>query len=512
MQRVFVVLLFLSLILAAAAGTVLPAAAYGRFEKTVALISLPDWTLGSDQDGSMLGASVSAAGDVNGDGFADVIIGAPKYSTIPGTKDGAAMVFHGPLKPTLTTVPKWLIPDWIMGSGVQGSEYGSSVASAGDVNFDGNDDVIVGAYDYKNGEFKVGAAYVYYGSKGEGLREDTYDWFFENTVKDSWFGYSVASAGDVNGDNYDDIIVGAPSYDIFENANVGAVYIFYGGPGDLCLSEQWLFTGDQSYAQLGFSVSSAGDINHDGYDDVIVGEPYLDTIFPGDTEISSDVGAIHIFYGSVDGIDNNPQLPHETLVGFQKISYFGYSVNRAGHTNDDGYDDVVVGAPYFGTDYTIDGAAYIFNGGSNGLDNLPIRILRSGQHLAWFGVSVSSAGDLNNDGFDDVFIGANLYGDEKAELTDDQRDEGRVFLYLGSQSGVISTPGPFGDGDKADAWLGYSANGAGDVNGDGCDDVIAGAPKYMIDTVVRGTTFVYLGSESLITSYFIYLPSIIAGR
>lgn len=509
MQRVFVVLLFLSLILAAATGNSLPVAARGLVEKPVSLTTVPNWDYGSDQEGALLGSSTAAAGDVNGDGFADVIIGAPKYQVGDVYKDGAALVFHGPLNSTVT------IPSWKMGSSVQGSEYGKAVASAGDVNGDNYDDVIVGAPEYKNSVYKVGAAYVHFGSK-DGLGfSDGDSYLLESYTKESKFGYSVSS-GYFNGDEFADVMVGAPYYDILDDDgkvvtdNVGAIFIFYGGPGDFCFSSNWSYIGEQSYALLGYSVSAAGDINKDGYDDVIAGAPYYNG------EVTSG-GAFYVFYGSENGIDGDTSLPYEIYTGTQVGSRYGFSVSGAGDINKDSYADVIVGAPYLGeelmADGTLlrDGAVFIFQGGPTGLGSLPEKILRSGKNDAWYGSSISSAGDVNNDSFDDIVIGAHNF-------TGDQPKEGRVYLYLGSPTGVIdwvsdpNNDGWYGEGNKAEAFLGSSASGAGDVNADGFDDLIAGAPEYMIQTVKRGIAFVYFGTEDVNIKYYTYLPGIFAGR
>ncbi|HBX69320.1 MAG TPA: hypothetical protein DEH25_08030 [Chloroflexi bacterium] len=171
--------------------------------------TVANWTFDGSQDGAEFGYAVAAAGDVNGDGFADVIIGAPLYSrqTPEGVdREGAAFVFLGSSSGLGAT------PDWVMGSSMQGAAFGSSVAAAGDVNGDGFADVIIGAPEYKvdfgmSGEPKSGAAFVYYGSEtGLSLAPD---WFVLAEAAEIRLGDAVAGAGDVNGDGFDDVIVGA---------------------------------------------------------------------------------------------------------------------------------------------------------------------------------------------------------------------------------------------------------------------------------------------------------------
>ena len=162
------------------------------------------WVIYGKENGDNLGWSVSAAGDINGDGFSDVIVGAPLYGP---EQEGTVFVYHGG-EGGLNS-----IPDWTMGGGEKGIRFGNAVSGAGDVNGDGYDDVIIGAEDFKvdfgtSGEPKSGAAFVYYGSENGLL--DTHAWRVLAEAKEINFGRAVSSAGDVNGDGYDDVIVGAP--------------------------------------------------------------------------------------------------------------------------------------------------------------------------------------------------------------------------------------------------------------------------------------------------------------
>jgi len=369
------------------------------------------WTAEGNQNYAFFGYSLSSAGDVNGDGFDDVIVGARGYDN-GQTDEGRAFVYYGSAGGLSAT------PSWTAESDQAGAYFGCSVSSAGDVNGDGFDDVIVGAYGYDNGQTDEGRAFVYYGSAG-GLSA-TPSWTAESNQSIAYFGCSVSSAGDVNGDGFDDVIVGAYSYD---NGVIvdGHVFVYYGSSGGLSTSAAWTAEGNQNYANFGYSVSSAGDVNGDGFDDVIVGAYGYDN---GQT----DEGRAFVYYGSAGGLSATPSWTAESD---QAGAYFGCSVSSAGDVNGDGFDDVIVGAYCYANGQ---GVAFVYYGSLGGLSTSAAWTAEGNQNYAFFGYSVSSAGDVNGDGFDDVIVGA--YGYDNG-----QTDEGRAFVYYGSSSGGLSSTG-----------------------------------------------------------------------
>ena len=265
------------------------------------------------------------------------------------------------------------------------AQFGTSVASAGDVNGDGYADVIAGASNKGNG-----VAYVFYGS-ASGLHTTPDVTLNNETGSMVYFGYSVASAGDVNGDGYADVIVGA-----YGNDNHGMAYIFYGSASGLHTTPDVTITETESNAMLGLSVSSAGDVNGDGYADVIVGAPYHNNG-------GSHCGLAYIFYGG-SSMDATPDvtLNNET----ESSAWFGGSVSSAGDVNGDGYADVIVGASSEDNGGLNCGRAYIYYGGSS-MDAAPdVTLNNETTYFGEFGSSVSSAGDVNNDGYSDVIVAA----------------------------------------------------------------------------------------------------------
>jgi hypothetical protein len=433
----------------------------------------PAWTTESDQEGAHLGMDVGAAGDVNGDGYDDVLVGVPDYDN-GHENEGAALLYLGSIDgPSLSE-------DWV----VEGDEYvawgGRSVATAGDVNGDGYDDVIVGVPLH----FPGGAVWVFHGSlAGPSL---TPDWVVHSNQPDnSLFGFSVGTAGDVNGDGYDDVIVGAWLYDWDSPGGIsqdGRAYVYHGSASGLSTAPAWITAGNQTAAYYGLSVGTAGDVNSDGYDDVIVSAYQYDN---GE----QDEGRAFVYHGSVSGLSMEPDWTFENN---DVKACLGRSVGTAGDVNGDGYDDVIVGAAYnscWNASSSPVGRAYTFHGSNSGLGSAPAWIAEMLQTGAIFG-NVGTAGDVNGDGFDDVVVGAGRYDG-------DQVDEGVAFLYLGSAAGLSEEHVWAVEGDQASTEFGYSVGTAGDVNGDGLDDVLIGAYEYDNGETNEGRAFLYLGADEV---------------
>ena len=431
------------------------------------------WMAESDQVDSGFGASASTAGDVDGDGYADVIVGSPWY-VVSEIKTGAAFVYMG------STSGLAVSPSWSVEGNQENALFGHPAATAGDVNGDGFDDLIIGARWYDNGEEDVGAAFVYFGSI-MGLAANP-AWSAEGNQADAHFGGSVSTAGDVNGDGFDDVVVGASSYnngEFFE----GAAYVYLGSASGLAANPAWSAEGNQADAHFGGSVSTAGDINGDGFDDVVVGAWGYDNI-------EEDEGAIFVFPGTTKGVSANPWIRYSNQAD-ARLS----RVSSAGDINGDGFDEIAAGSTFY--DYNREdnvGAVFIWFGTEKGpLDN-PV-VLKGNQAGAGFGGSVSPAGDVNGDGFDDVIVGASSYDNG-------EEDEGAAFLYAGSELGIYLTPVWMMESNHSDAMFGCLVSTAGDVNGDGFDDVIIGAWGY---EDYKGAAFVYLGSTLGLAEYHSWL-------
>jgi hypothetical protein len=375
--------------------------------------------------------------DVNGDGYADVAVGAPSQ---PGGA-GAVSVYFGAAGSLATTA------GWTQ-TGIAGADLGWAVASAGDVNGDGYDDLAVSAYDSTT---YVGTTMVYLG--GASGPATTAAWM--HSLYDS----AVASAGDVNGDGYADLIVGDPLGGIG-----GQAMVFLGSASGLAATPAWTQNG-ASMNSFGASVASAGDINADGFADVVVGVPNYFT----------SNGAAYVYLGGAAGL--------ATTAAWMQIgpasSFYGQVVAGAGDVNGDGYSDVVIGVPWGGGP-TQPGAANVYLGSAAGL-GVAIAWTQSGTATAaYFGGSVASAGDVNGDGYGDLVVGA-----QGAFLG----SPGSAYTYLGSSTGLASIAVWSHNAPGATRY-GIAVAGAGDVDGDGFGDIVVGEARAL----TSATAYVYRGA------------------
>ncbi|MFZ5476182.1 MAG: integrin alpha [Myxococcota bacterium] len=410
--------------------------------------------------GDAAGISVSGAGDVTGDGDADVLVGA--WHALDEV--GEAYVVAGPvtddfpLSASLVTVAGEAAEDRV----------GWRVAGPGDLNGDGVGEVLVASPWSDFGTTDAGAAGLFFGPLSAGDRLlSAADVFWTGQVDDDRLGMDAAAAGDVNGDGLADVVVGMPG----SAAGKGRTYVYF-GHADGVASGRAEFQGEVAGDETGTGVARAGDLDGDGLDDVAIAAP----------GVSDGAGVVYV-------VAATNALPSELADAPLRVSgpaggELGSALLGAGDVDGDGDDDLLVGAPRYSGALSLEGAVFVVGGGTTGAvlaDDLPK--ITGDLALAFAGTSLAAA-DLDGDGAGDLAVGV-------PNASESDSYAGLVALLYGPWSSVTGLSGATGRllGADAQGLAGTAVANAGDSDGDTWDNLVVGVPGAELSTTYASAAY-----------------------
>jgi len=442
--------------------------------------------IGEDADDES-GSSIASLGDIDGDGFGDIVIGAWQQDA-NNTDSGRAYVILGSTILSCGGSLDLRDADLIINGENYANYFGCSVAGAGDADGDGFDDILIGAYANDDGGHEAGKAYLFSGASvasGGTIDASDADYTFVGAQKDYYTGQAVAGAGDVDGDGLDDLLIGAYGY----SSEKGRTYLILGKElvaGEMSLSSAKItFTGSSHGGRSGSHLAGNGDVDGDGLSDFIIGEPGT----------SAEKGAAFVVLGSTITNDTQTMSLNASdffcLSGEANQNRAGYAADFAGDVNGNGLDDIIVGAyqnhengTYAGQVYVVSDFNLLTSGGNLSLADADYQLI--GEYTGDFaGISVAGLGDVNGDGYDDIIVGA--YGASSVR--------GKSYLVWGSREPQELDYTSYFTTKTNEAHLGYSVSSAGDVDGDGLEDILLGAPGNSDSDTDSGCAALFLGSS-----------------
>jgi len=425
------------------------------------------------QAGAEFGATMAFVGDVNGDGVPDLLVGAPKQDVGGNTDQGQVYLLSGATGALILTLDN--------PSPQAGAKFGVIVASAGDIDGDGENDLLIGAPEQDVGPCQigdtsgcsVGQAFVFSSVTGDLLLTLNHP----TPNNSSFFGSAVASIGDISGDLVPDLIVGSPGngLGVFRPSQV---FVFSGADGSLLLTINDPHPSEVE-SEVGFTfgsvVVSIGDVNGDGKPDILVGDAQQDV--GGNV----DQGQVHVFSGADGALIRTIDHPQP-----QAGAFFGASAAVVGNINGDGIGDILVGAPRHDVGLNPDqGRAYVLSGATGATlltldDPTP-------QLSANFGFAVAGMGNFNGDAVPELLIGA------PGQTAGGNSGQGQAFIFSGATGGLLVTlDNPIA---QRDANFGHTVASGGDLDGDGVLDPLVAAPLQTMDNAFQGQIGGFNSSE-----------------
>lgn len=392
------------------------------------------WGAAGTFPGQALGSNIAPAGDVNGDGFGDIVASVGNEDT---SAVRAVLYLGGPDGPSP-------IPAWTYSTGPADSWH---VRPAGDVNGDGFADILLSRpFSDIPGHVVAGRVAIFHGGPGGLPAVPNYELFPPSPADALLFGAAADFAGDVNGDGFADVVVSTPLYSEGGIQRRGAAYIYHGGPAGLAAAPARTLIGPPASTRFGETAATAGDVNADGFDDIIIGAPEADSPFPRG-------GIVLIFHGSASGIEAIRDIE---FPGVSSDAFCGASVSTAGDVNGDGYADVLFGSPGDGNAV---GRADIAFGGPDGAGSRTQLNNPNAVAQERYGLAVATLGDTDGDGYADFAVaGRNA-----------PASNGHAIVFSGGptvfQLGVLLPPS---GSDRFAESIGPS----GDVDGDGLSEIL----------------------------------------
>ncbi len=409
--------------------------------------------------GQLFGTSVHELEDLNGDGRWELLVGAPG-ADVGGTDAGAVFLWRG---------GRYLLtaPDRVW-RGQPREEFGFAVAAIGDVNDDGRPDWAVGAPARGLSTSLAGRVYVFYGGSTLPTAPDL---TFNGVADEDWFGFSVAAAGDFDGDGSDDFIIGAPGRSLGATDN-GAAYVIYGRSGgpSTDLADATVLRGSFAGDNFGWSVCGAGSFLGGNAEAIAVGAPDNNTR-------GADAGAVYVYRGTLGGAAPDTTIDHWISTSYNNAAggRYGFAVRNAGSWDGDSEDDLAIGAPEMNAGGAANGRVEVVFGGLNPdhAGNRYVNGANAGDRLGW---SLARVHDVTGSSAEDLLIGAPQRDFEASNA-------GRAYIFAGGQASQTSAADldvsaniPLMPGTEADDQFGWAVSSAGDFDGDGLWDLAVGAP------------------------------------
>lgn len=398
----------------------------------------PDWTISGARRSDQLGRAVASAGDVDGDGFGDLLLGTAMGITSAGYRLGYVWIVRG------SAIGPAAAPDAVIeGTDLSHPAIGTSVAALGDVNGDGYADIGVSF----PGSLLDDHSYVgVYAGSATGISTTAPTWRLMGRAEDKELAGTLSDAGDLNADGFGDFVVQHGLVADGIELHPGHATVFLGGPSGPARSVE--IDGEEPQALLGNSMACAGDVNGDGYADLLIGAEGGDDYVHGH-------GRVYLFRGGPAGL----VAPASWMIrSAAEVDHLGAAVATAGDLDHDGYADIVASASAASAGGRMwAGTVSVYRGGPSGLSATPLVVLEGGADLYGLGASVSGAGDTNGDGFEDIVIGA---ANRRSGSGPPPVGLGAIDVFLGAAAGISAVAMPHIDGPSDQSYFGTSVGRA----------------------------------------------------